>query len=209
VIDLDLNKKLVEYRTKARITQNELGSLIGKTSSEISKYENGEDEPPLSVLKRIAKVLNISLLNLIDENNDVRKNVVFPMKMIPLYYVPVNINFGAFPDRSTAMENIPVLRPDVEFGVRVTDNNMEPEAPDGSILLVKSFPAPIDGEMIICSYGNWTYARWYNVRENGDIYLVPDNPAYKPVKIEHSVPFKISGTVVEIMKRKTPIKKFK
>lgn len=58
--------KIKELRTQKKITQKQLGELIGKTESSIQKYECGSVEVPLSVLEKIANVLDISILTLMD-----------------------------------------------------------------------------------------------------------------------------------------------
>lgn len=58
--------KIKELRTQKKITQKQLGKLIGKTESSIQKYECGSVEVPLSVLEKIANVLDVSILTLMD-----------------------------------------------------------------------------------------------------------------------------------------------
>nr|DAE86812.1 MAG TPA: Helix-turn-helix XRE-family like protein [Caudoviricetes sp.] len=53
--------KIREYREKAKLTQQELGAIIGKSQIAISLYESGERTPSIKVSKAIAKALNATL----------------------------------------------------------------------------------------------------------------------------------------------------
>ena len=57
-------RKMRKYR---KLTQKQLGQLIGKTESSIQKYECGYTEVPRSVLESIAENLDIHLLDLLDD----------------------------------------------------------------------------------------------------------------------------------------------
>ncbi len=56
-------RKMRKYR---KLTQKQLGQLIGKTESSIQKYESGYTEVPRSVLEVIAENLDIHLADLLD-----------------------------------------------------------------------------------------------------------------------------------------------
>ena len=65
-----MNKALVgrnikQARKKRHLKQKELAELIGYTESSISKYEQGLIEIPNSVIEMIAKVLQVSPLQLL------------------------------------------------------------------------------------------------------------------------------------------------
>lgn len=59
--------KLRELRKEKGLNQTELGRLIGKKQRMISKYENEEVEMPVSVAKKIGKVLEINWWELYEE----------------------------------------------------------------------------------------------------------------------------------------------
>ena len=52
-----------KHRKRQRLTQEQLGKRIGKTTSSIQKYEAGKTEIPRSVLEDIASALNLHLLD--------------------------------------------------------------------------------------------------------------------------------------------------
>jgi transcriptional regulator with XRE-family HTH domain len=61
-----IGSKIKYYRTKKRITQKELGNLIGKSEITIRKYESGDIQVPNNVLQAIASALDVSVINLMD-----------------------------------------------------------------------------------------------------------------------------------------------
>lgn len=59
--------KLRDLRKEQGLNQTELGRLVGKKQRMISKYENEEVEMPVSVAKKIGKVLGINWWELYEE----------------------------------------------------------------------------------------------------------------------------------------------
>lgn len=53
-----------EIREKKGLSQNKLSKLSGVSSSHIGYLENGEREPTISVLYKIAKALNVDIKEL-------------------------------------------------------------------------------------------------------------------------------------------------
>lgn len=57
----EVGRKLKAARLQNKMTQDELGKLIGVTKATVSTYESGDREPSIKNLIAIAKVLRISL----------------------------------------------------------------------------------------------------------------------------------------------------
>lgn len=69
----EINYKLIglhikKYRNKLNLTQVELGNMIGKTESSIRKYEKGLISIPTYVLEKLSEIFNISVYDLISNN---------------------------------------------------------------------------------------------------------------------------------------------
>jgi len=58
---MDLGKSIKEYRIKKGWRQNELADKCDMTQAYLSKIENNQKEPALSVLKTIASALEVPL----------------------------------------------------------------------------------------------------------------------------------------------------
>lgn len=68
---VDFGEKLKELRTNAKLTQAQLGELIGVTKSIISFYELRERSPSPDVLIKLSRVFHVStdyLLGLTDRD---------------------------------------------------------------------------------------------------------------------------------------------
>jgi transcriptional regulator with XRE-family HTH domain len=56
---MDIASRIRFYRRSRGLSQRGLGLKLGMASSQLSRYESGRVEPTLSVLRRIAGVLNV------------------------------------------------------------------------------------------------------------------------------------------------------
>ena len=59
--------RIGEVRKTKKISQKDLAKQLGISNSLLSRYENGQAEPSLSTVKRIAKILNVDYRMLIDD----------------------------------------------------------------------------------------------------------------------------------------------
>lgn len=77
---IDTGKRIKEARVLNKMTQQELADKIEKTESSIRKYEKGIVDIPLSVLERLATVLNVSSGDLIygpEENKRLEEEITY------------------------------------------------------------------------------------------------------------------------------------
>lgn len=72
-----LGLKIRENRKKMGLSQQKLGLKINKTGGEIKAYENGIAEPSLNVLEDLAKIFNMTLIDLLDIDNSYLNNRMF------------------------------------------------------------------------------------------------------------------------------------
>ena len=63
-----IGKFIHQIRTKKRMTQKELAEQINVTDKAVSKWENGEGCPDVSLLPVLSKVLNVEILDLLEGN---------------------------------------------------------------------------------------------------------------------------------------------
>ena len=64
-----LGEKIKQYRVENNLTQDELASKLFVTRNAVSKWENNNGYPCIDTLKDIAKLLNITVDDLISDNN--------------------------------------------------------------------------------------------------------------------------------------------
>lgn len=58
-------ERLKKLRKEQAYTQQQLASLLGVSKSAISMYENGEREPELSIIQKIANILHVDMEELV------------------------------------------------------------------------------------------------------------------------------------------------
>jgi len=61
-----IGKFIAKQRKTLNLTQEQLAATLGLNSRSISRWENGICMPDLSILKNLAKVLNISVSELLE-----------------------------------------------------------------------------------------------------------------------------------------------
>ncbi len=92
--DIKLNEKLRKYRESRNISITQLGKLISKSKSTISKYESGQVIPDIITLIEICNVLNIDLNELFPQNinTDILsiQNNLFKTSKLYFYYYTQN-----------------------------------------------------------------------------------------------------------------------
>ncbi|HST54150.1 MAG TPA: helix-turn-helix transcriptional regulator [Pyrinomonadaceae bacterium] len=79
-----LAKKLLQIRRALGLSQSELHSRLGVEDdipfSRISKYELGHNEPPLMILLQYARVANVYMEALVDDDLDLPDKLPSPTK---------------------------------------------------------------------------------------------------------------------------------
>jgi DNA-binding XRE family transcriptional regulator len=58
---MNIGEKIENYRKKAKLTRKTLAEAVDITENGLFKIEKGDRQPSFEVVKKIAKVLNISL----------------------------------------------------------------------------------------------------------------------------------------------------
>ncbi len=72
---LVLGNKLKELRKNFCMTQDEIAEILDMSRTSFSKYENGAANPPLSVMRKLAKIYNVPIEYLIhDESTSITLN---------------------------------------------------------------------------------------------------------------------------------------
>ena len=67
--DYRLGNKIYELRKKKNLTQEDLALLLDISDKSVSKWENGTSKPTIDNLKKLSTILDISLDDLIEEDN--------------------------------------------------------------------------------------------------------------------------------------------
>ena len=78
-----------QLREKQRITQTELAEKIGVSSKTVSKWETGKGLPDISLLQPLAQALGISVIELMNGEHIVNRNVSANMLRSKFYVCPL------------------------------------------------------------------------------------------------------------------------
>jgi ribosome-binding protein aMBF1 (putative translation factor) len=72
----DIAELIRVARVEAGLSQNELAQRIGSRQPVVSRWENGEDEPRLSTLRRLLRACGLSLSLKVDRHDDVDRSQI-------------------------------------------------------------------------------------------------------------------------------------
>ena len=78
-----------QLREKRNLTQAELADRIGVSSKTISKWETAKGLPDISLLQPLAQALNISVIELMNGEHIINKNVSANMLRSKFYVCPI------------------------------------------------------------------------------------------------------------------------
>ena len=118
-----------------------------------------------------------------------------PMRVVPLYDLPVSAGTGVFLDSDNfepfESDEVP---PEANFAVRISGDSMEPLLKDGQIVFVQSATSLEQGEIGIFIYDGNAYCKKLD-RENG-VKLVSLNPRYNPINVKRAYDLRVVGRVI-------------
>lgn len=194
-----LKENIRLYRKRAKMTQEDLGRLLGVGKSTVSMYEVGSRTPPLDILEKMAHCFNIDISTLAGERAPKKAH-----KVPVLGYVAAGIPIEAIEEVLDYEE----LRPEMVkngseyFGLKIRGQSMEPRIYDGDVVIVRKQPDVDSGQIaIVCVNGDEATCKKV-IKQDTGILLQPLNPTYPPTfytteQIE-SIPITILGLVVEL-----------
>ena len=120
-------------------------------------------------------------------------------RTVKLYDLPLSAGLGvdAFDDASS--EDFETTNPKCDFALRVKGDSMEPDIPDGSIVLIHKQDSVDMGEVGAFFYNGRLYCKKRSI-EDGKILLLSNNEKYEPIEIENEEVIACYGKVIEIVK---------
>lgn len=104
-MDLNMNtisENIRRLRKEAEMTQKELADALGISSSNVTKYEKGQLEPSLAIIKNLCRIFNVSSDELLGINTNCKSNNLsynFINFVINKYKLDININHISSKDK--------------------------------------------------------------------------------------------------------------
>ncbi len=120
-----------------------------------------------------------------------------PKKIVRLYDLPLSAGKGnEMLDES--FEEYEIDEMDCDFALRITGDSMEPDIPDGSIVLVRKCDTPAEGKVCAFYLNGAVYCKRL-LRENGKVFLCSDNPQYEPIEVHDQDVLTVYGQIIKVM----------
>ncbi|AVI94072.1 putative Repressor LexA [Oenococcus oeni] len=210
---MSFGSKLKELRKQKKITQKDLGDLLGNTPpTTVSSWERGQSKPRMDVAAKIAKILNTSVSNLMEDELENYSNVYSQISNSSLSLPIYSHLFAGMPDG--AEEDI-VGRLEIPGGiakkygrknllaVKVEGDSMNKVILNGMIAVVNTDDTEVKNgnvyAVIVNGFAN-TIKHVYKYSDH--IRFEPDsfNPANKPFSYrkDEDINIKIVGKLVYI-----------
>ena len=76
---MDLSFRIKQLRTLRKLSQKQVSISIDMNQGQYSRIESGKVEPTVSSLKRIAKVREISVSEVLNEDNNINQEINVPL----------------------------------------------------------------------------------------------------------------------------------
>lgn len=195
---MKIGKRIKEIRQIRKLSQDDLGKLIGVSKQAISMYERGERSPDIDTLTKIAEVLNVDINTIIGKKSSI-------IKIPVLGKVAAGIPIEAITDILDYEELSPdMVRDGSEyFALQLKGDSMEPRMSDGDVVIVRKQESIENGQIaIVCVNGDEATCKKVLFKDNGAVILQPLNPThdtmyFTPDEVA-SLPITILGRVVEL-----------
>lgn len=201
--------RLLALRKERKLTQVQLGKLVGVSDVTIGYWEKDQNQPGGLSLTKLAKYFGVTenyLLTGKEETSNVSSTVLGAMQVPVISWVQA----GSWTNESEAntLEGTTefILTTDLHsmgtFALKVKGKSMEPEFAEGDTIVVDPDLRPNPGDYVVAKNGSTqaTFKKYRSrgITENGeDVFeLVPLNPDYATLKSALE-PISIIGVVVE------------
>lgn len=216
-------QRLKVLRKEKKLSQEALGSLLNISKVAVSNWENGKATPTEDNLIRLAKVLGVNseyfmkhseIINIYSQLNKVNKNKVIEYSSellgeqvspgldttIELFAyktyegLSAGTGFSYFGDGEYTMT---YFTEDIshDFASWVVGDSMEPELPNGDVVLIKQTTFIDDGQIYAVEFCNQTYVKKV-YRNKTYLRLVSINEKYDDIFAPYEENPRIIGKIV-------------
>ena len=215
-------QRLKALRKEKKMSQEKLGSQLNISKVAVSNWENGKSFPTMDNLNELAKVLDVEahyfeehseVISIYRQLNNVNKNKVviysselleeqekFDNKVVDLFSyktyegLSAGTGYSYFGDGDYTLtystENIPH-----DFASWVVGDSMEPELPDGDVVLIKQSTNIEDGQIYAVEFNNQTYVKKVYLHKTY-LRLVSINEKYDDIYAPYEENPRIIGKIV-------------
>lgn len=130
-------------------------------------------------------------------NTDFEIRMDDPKKIVRLYNLPLSAGKGnEMFDES--FEEYETDETDCDFALRISGDSMEPDFPDGSIVLIKKCDTLDEGKVGAFYLNGVVYCKRL-LRKNEKVFLKSDNPQYEPIEVQKQDRLVVYGQIIKVM----------
>jgi len=170
----------------AGLNNADLARLMKTTPVNISRWISGEREPSIAVLHKIAKYLNCTAGELIDDIDKSRRATNIPITGCVGAGGHIELYIDESPD-AKEVECPPEYNPDNTLAFKVDGDSMLPEYKDGAIVFCRKEPPDqiencLKRDCIVLLEDDTNLLKNVQRDKDGSIILVSYNNAYPPIK---------------------------
>lgn len=179
-------ENLRKIRRQRSLTQDEMAELLETSKQVISRYENGQRSPKISVAAKFAELLGIPLSELsgeasVDTSSPANTRPVDSLVTLPVYGSircgPGGLAYQNIEERVLAAN---VKHPDECFYLRVEGDSMEPRISKGDLALIRKQEDVESGELAAVVIDGEEGTLKKVIKRDGSIILQSFNPDYPP-----------------------------
>ena len=205
-------ENIKKLRSSKKITQSALEKLLNVHQTAVSQWEKGYTSPDISQAKEMAKIFNVSIACIFDEEPIVGaittasrpKGVRITVYGNVAAGVPIEAITDYDTDNPDDWEEIPeeMAASGDYIALRIKGDSMEPKFSPGDVVIVRLQEDADSGDIVIAMV-NGDEATCKKLQKSADgIMLVALNPAYAPMYFSRKqcidIPVRILGRVVEL-----------
>ena len=193
---MEISKKLKAIRKDLGLTQEGFAEKLGVTRASIGSYEEARATPNYQVLTAIADLAGLSVDEIIREGDNKIYSGAHNSHSVGIPLIPIKAAAGyqkGFPDDEYVKElphfTLPILGKGNFRAFEISGDSMLPLA-SGTIVVgerLERLNDLKDGQtyILVTRDDGVVYKRVFNyITENGVLFLVSDNPKYKPYSID-------------------------
>ena len=204
-------KKVISARLNAQLAKTpykkaDVVRQTGISESTVYDYFNGRTLPSPESIEKLAHFFHVDKGQLDPRFATLPENLT-PVDQSHLVKIPL-LGHIACGEPITADQNVEgyiteycpeSVDPDSVFALKCEGDSMEPYILDGDIAYIRQQPEVEDGEIAAVLVDGDTRATLKRVKKVGDqVFLLPDNPRFKPIVLDADHPGKIIGKMIKM-----------
>lgn len=190
--------RLFYLRKQKKLSQDELGQLIGVSQQAVAKWEGGSAFPNQKFIEQLCEIFGVTMDFLFDNSPNRGTKIPVLNTIIPGVSMGTMTDIDGYEEISEAMaEN------GTYFAVKINDYAMAPRILPGDISIVQEQASCADGDFCLVQIGgNPPSIRQLYQKTDGLILIALNSVCFPPQFLTtediHSLPLRILGIVREL-----------